>query len=301
MRDVGYGSAKPHRVTRLSSPLAIVLLSGEGMNILAGILQHRLAKGTIAGTRAVQILWRRQGFLRSAFAQRCIDANNRPVPWFTYPAIEYLEQLDLDDRTVFEYGSGQSTLFWAARARRVVSVEHNPDWHAFVSARLRQQSESSQIILEPDYDRYIRAITRREEQYDIICIDGIVDRRGRAKCAALALSHLKAGGMMIVDNADYLPGTTRILRDADLIEVDMHGLGPCNPYAWTTSLFFRRDFNIATRGPRQPSHPVGGLARNWEPGLERRMLRGRPFPSGWTNEAPDRIVSEIESPVPEAS
>jgi hypothetical protein len=75
----------------------------------------------------------------------------------------------------------------------------------------------------------------------------------------------------------------------------MHGLGPCNPYAWTTSLFLRRDFDIVTRGPRQPSAPVGGLESNWEPGLEQRLLNGRPFPAGWTNLAPDCIVSEIES------
>ncbi len=264
------------------------------MNILAGLLRHRLAKGTIAGTRTLQILWRRHGFLRSAFAQRCIDADDRPLPWFTYPAIEYLEQLDLRDRTVFEYGSGQSTLFWAARAKRVVSVEHNPDWHAFVSARLRQLGGSSEIILEPDYDRYIRVIAQSNDQYDVICIDGLVDRRGRVKCAALAMSHLKPGGMMIVDNADYLPATTRILREADLIEIDMHGLGPCNPYAWTTSLFLRRDFNIPTRGTRQPSAPVGGLGYNWEAGLE-QILSREPFPAGWTSQDPERILSDIES------
>jgi hypothetical protein len=78
----------------------------------------------------------------------------------------------------------------------------------------------------------------------------------------------------------------------------MHGLGPCNAHAWTTSLCLRRDFDIATSGQRQPSAPVGGLGHNWEPGLERRMPKGRPFPPGWTN-APDRIVSEIESKVPE--
>jgi hypothetical protein len=275
--------------------LAVALLGDSAMKILAGLLQHRLAKGTVAGTKAVQILWRRQGFLRSAFAQRCIDAEDRPVPWFTYPAIEYLEQLDLRDRTVFEYGSGQSTLFWADRARRVVAVEHDAAWHAFVSTRLRQQSSNAEIILQPDYEQYIRTITRNDEQYDVICIDGLVDRRGRAKCAALALSHLRAGGMMIVDNADYLPATARILRDADLIEVDMHGLGPCNPYAWTTSLFLRRDFDIATRGTRQPSAPVGGLGYNWETGLERGILGGLPFPAGWTSQDPERILSDIES------
>jgi hypothetical protein len=47
------------------------------MKIVQRLLRHRLAKGAVAGTKAVQILWGRQGFLRSAFAQRSIDAANR--------------------------------------------------------------------------------------------------------------------------------------------------------------------------------------------------------------------------------
>lgn len=32
------------------------------------------------------------------------------VPWYTYPAIEYLSHLDLSGFRVFEYGSGNSTI-----------------------------------------------------------------------------------------------------------------------------------------------------------------------------------------------
>jgi hypothetical protein len=36
----------------------------------------------------------------------CIDKNGNPIPWFTYPAIEYLNCLDLSECLVFEYGMG---------------------------------------------------------------------------------------------------------------------------------------------------------------------------------------------------
>ncbi len=38
----------------------------------------------------------------------CIDKNGNPIPWFTYPCIEYLNHLDLSECVVFEYGSGYS-------------------------------------------------------------------------------------------------------------------------------------------------------------------------------------------------
>src|SRR5258708_13687669 len=68
--------------------------------------------------------------LRNEYAQwncfwnsKCLDKDGNYVPWFTYPAIEYIKQLDLTDKRVLEYGSGFSTMFWAKRARSLVSIE----------------------------------------------------------------------------------------------------------------------------------------------------------------------------------
>src|SRR5262245_31531933 len=78
--------------------------------------------------RAAKILWFSYGHLKSVRAGRSVDAAGRPIPWYTYPAIEYLRQLDLSEKTVFEYGSGNSTLFWAECAARVVTVEDDERW-----------------------------------------------------------------------------------------------------------------------------------------------------------------------------
>ncbi len=59
----------------------------------------------------------------------CIDAAGDPIPWYTYPASEYLKQLDFSDKRVLEYGSGYSTIFWSRRAKHVVSIEDSPGWY----------------------------------------------------------------------------------------------------------------------------------------------------------------------------
>jgi hypothetical protein len=240
------------------------------------------------------ILWRGQGYLRSVANQRCVDASGAPLPWYTYPAIEFLRQLDFSTKSVFEYGSGYSTLFWGGRARDVVSVEHSVEWFDIVKQQL---PPNCRLMIEPDPAAYVRAIELTDKTYDVVVVDGLVPKRARAQCAVLALRHLAPGGMIVLDNSDYLPGSTALLRLAGLIEVDLSGLGPCNEYAWTTSLFLTRDYAFQPVGGRQPHAPVGGLGYNWEPRLERLLQEGTslpPLPEGdWGRASAEHLLSLV--------
>ena len=68
------------------------------------------------------------GQKKSIQQKKPISFNGGPLPWYTYPAIEYLGQFYLRNMTVFEFGSGFSSLFWAKRAKKIVSVEHDKEW-----------------------------------------------------------------------------------------------------------------------------------------------------------------------------
>jgi hypothetical protein len=201
--------------------------------------------------RLMRILERDQGHAKSRRAQSCIDAAGQPIPWFTYPAIEYLRQLDLRNRRVFEWGSGNSSLFFARRSQQVHSVEHDRAW-----------AERGTVGASPNLrvewiapDAYAQAIDRDGSSYDLIIIDAIE----RLACASAARRHLAPGGFVILDNADWFPGSARALREAGLLQVDMHGFGPINDYAWTTSLFFTRECRLEPLDGLQPHRPIGGL------------------------------------------
>src|SRR5262245_56791293 len=60
------------------------------------------------------------GHFLSSLKARAVDKDGNPLPWYTYPAIDFLRRKCFAERTVLEFGSGQSTLWWAARARSVV-------------------------------------------------------------------------------------------------------------------------------------------------------------------------------------
>ena len=242
---------------------------------------REIVKGLKYSARICNVLLRDQGYFRSVSRGEYRE-NDGYIPWFTYPAIEALKNWDLSDKRVFEYGCGYSTLFWASRAKEVISVEHNPQWHEKIC---RVAPENVKIILAPideqkneyhpsdetrkEFARYAQAI---EGFFQIIVIDGYARSRVRYQCAQAALPHLDDNGLVILDNSDWLPATALFLRQSGLIEVDLSGPVPGNPQYQTTSFFFTRQFNFASAGSRQPVPPLGGEPLNWETELEKELL-----------------------------
>lgn len=167
----------------------------------------------------------------------------RQMPWMTYNAIDFLSLICKPDMTVFEWGSGGSTLFFAKRCDRVTSIEHDRQWSKLLAGRLEENSVSNvdyreisgekisdwarKNYLNPDdfvsndrnsigfsYEKYVKAIDEYPDDYfDIVVVDG----RARNCCVKRALSHVKQRGYLVVDNADrkyYLAGFSE-LQDPD--------------------------------------------------------------------------------------
>jgi hypothetical protein len=206
--------------------------------------------------RACRVLAFDFGLLPSLQRGAPITRAGTPIPWYTYPAIEYLDQFDFSDRTVFEYGAGNSTLFWASRARRVVSVEHEWEWHNHLSARAPHNCE---LLHADTVDAYVSAIDRSGEQYDVIVIDG----QSRQLCAGRAVQRLNTGGVIILDNSDWFPVSSRLLRDAGLLEIDFFGFAPSSEVTSCTSLYLHPGCALPA-GERQPRPGIGSLRKDFD-------------------------------------
>lgn len=205
-----------------------------------------------AAARCLWILESVLGHEASSLTGKPVDAAGKPIPWYTYPAIEYLSALDFRERDVLEWGCGNSTLYWAARAKSVTSIENDPAWYNEMS---RVIPPNVQLSLRQEEDAYVTVDPDPTGGFDVIVIDG----RHRRRCATMVPGLLKPGGVVILDNADRHPITTRMLRDMNLIQVDFSGFGPTNGYTWTTSLFLTRDFAVPRLIPDEPPRPIGGL------------------------------------------
>jgi len=201
-----------------------------------------------AGSWSESILNDHYGWALSREGQKAIDASAQPWPWFTYPAIEYLNQMSFADRDVFEWGGGNSSLFFAGRCNSITTVESDRNWVAYLEGNKR--SNHRIILREPA--RFASAIVEQEARFDVI----VIDAWQRNQCARLAPQFLRKGGLIVLDNSDWFPEASRVLRESGLIQVDMHGFGPINQYTWTTSLFFDRGFNFTSVEPRQPNYSL---------------------------------------------
>lgn len=202
------------------------------------------------------ILSQRYGFTRSVVAGRCLSAEGQPIPWYTYPAIEALSAYDFRECDVFEYGAGASTLWWSQRGKSVTSVEHNPAWVAEIRPTL---PATCRLLLEEQRRPYINAIDRL---FDVIVIDGQAADGMRYDCALRSRPFLRDGGLIIVDNSDWLPMTCAYLRESGLFQVDYNGFVPISEHTSRTSLFLSQPCTIPYRQQIEP--PIGGHVDDWE-------------------------------------
>ena len=167
------------------------------------------------------------------YISRCVAHNvingktplDLEVPWFSYAAIDFLDGFVLPDMSVFEFGSGGSTVFFAKRARKVFSVEDNISWYEWVSRRLQQKGlTNAELRLCPfnfkdpvgfENSDYLRAMP--DEKFDVVVVDGSEEwTYVRPVCFELAETRVKEGGIIVVDDSWRYPGLRRNHRAKEL-------------------------------------------------------------------------------------
>jgi hypothetical protein len=186
------------------------------------------------------------GALESFQQERPCRNNGDPVPWFTYPAIAYIEALNLENSYVLEFGAGHSTLFWAERVKQILSIETNKDWFDEINAKL-DGTNVRHVSLEhhETSDQYLLSLKQNSaRQFDVIIVDAI----DRFRTLEGVIGMLSDVGFIILDNSDWYPGCCEFMREKGFTQIDFSGLGPQNSYAWTTSFFFSAGTRVEHRG-----------------------------------------------------
>lgn len=211
----------------------------------------------------LRILDSEWGHAESVRLRRPVDQFGRPLPWYTYPAIEYLSQFDFSNSRLFEWGAGNSSLFWSERFTEVISVERSAEWYAEVKTLAPKNLRLLHIDSDPDYANAISDCG----VFDVIAIDG----SQRFACVDTAIRCLRHGGIIVLDNSDWYSVAASRLRNSGLFQVDFFGFGPVNNYTWVTSIYFSGNVLLSAQKRRQPTRPIGSLKVDAE---EERGLDG---------------------------
>ncbi len=167
------------------------------------------------------------------------------LPWISYGAIDFLKEFVRPDMSVFEYGSGGSTLFFARRAAAVTSTEDNRLWMDKVAQRLAQLGLNNALFQYHEFDfkqpanfkhsRYLHSIP--DKKFDIIVVDGTEEAIDvRSICFQHAEKFVRNGGIIIVDDSWRYPDLRRT-HQAKRCTV-FQSVGPCRPGVTSTDIFF---------------------------------------------------------------
>lgn len=173
------------------------------------------------------------------------------LPWLNFAAIDFLQQQKLSKSNVFEYGGGGSTLFFCKNDAYVSTVEDHAEWFKILTETVAQKGykDWKGFFVSPEpytgaeqriasnpaafmsgspglghltFEKYARVINDfPTDHFDLILVDG----RARPSCIQQSLPHLKANGLLVIDNTErpyYLAGFQDVIQEQFKTELDIY-------------------------------------------------------------------------------
>ena len=182
------------------------------------------------------------GWFNAFDKQQAVDGNGNPIPWVTYSFIDFIKPRLTKDLSIFEYGSGNSTLFYAKNTRRVVSVEHDEAWFRKI---VNQKANNAEMIF-CELDKgglYSQKANSLEEKFDIIIVDG----RDRVNCCKHSINALTEAGVIVLDDSERQNySEARVfLKEKGFKELSFSGISPGLFYEKATSVFYKANNCLA--------------------------------------------------------
>ena len=170
--------------------------------------------------------------------KQALDGNGNALPWVTYPFIDFIKERINKTQHIFEYGSGNSTIFYAERAATVTSVEHDKGWFDKVKGTSPANAEMIFCELERDGE-YAKKAALLGKKFDIIIVDG----RDRVRCCKYSLGALTDNGVIVLDDSerDFYQPACDLLKEKGFKQISFSGISPGLFYEKATSVFYKPD------------------------------------------------------------
>ena len=161
-------------------------------------------------------------------------------PLFSKEAIDYIDSNINKSHTIFEYGSGYSTLYLSTLCSKIISIEHNDFWFKTIYKEIVQNKfmnidlnfippDSTQDCnflsqrLGKSFKKYVtKILDYPNNNFDLIIIDG----RARPSCLKYSMSKVKISGLILFDDTirPYYQKCFSLLSDFEPVIVSKDGL-----------------------------------------------------------------------------
>jgi hypothetical protein len=148
---------------------------------------------------------------------KCYELCHPGRPWIAKRAVQFCDEYLSKEHIGLEWGSGRSTIYFGQRLKTLLSIEHNPSWYSTIKGQLEEKGyvhiDYRYVPLDHDpgeptiphyknLPKYVRVAEEfRDETLDFVVVDG----HYRQACILAVLPKLKSGGLLLVDNTNWLP------------------------------------------------------------------------------------------------
>jgi predicted O-methyltransferase YrrM len=130
-----------------------------------------------------------------------------PVPFIVMDAIRYLDKLVRPGMRVLEVGGGNSSLWFLSKDVHLTTFEHNSEWAGYMMEAIKANpvkypSQRFNLNVMQGQETVNTILAMEDKSYDIILIDSMNDYTRRNACIEAALTKVKKGGWIVLDNSD---------------------------------------------------------------------------------------------------
>lgn len=122
------------------------------------------------------------------------------LPFYNHHVLDLLLDIDISKWSVFEWGTGYSTLWYQNHVSKIRSIESNREYYKrFKKIGMKDNCIYMRRNLEKNKPcAYTNAIHEFITKYDCIIVDG----RNRNICIKNLLNYVKKNGLIILDNSE---------------------------------------------------------------------------------------------------
>lgn len=176
------------------------------------------------------------GWFESFSSKKSIDKNGDPIPWFSYPFIDFINNRLDNDIVLFEFGSGNSTKYFSKKVKMIYSVEHNVDWYNFIT-QTKQINSIIFLTKSDSEEEYLNPLQTLEKKNNIIIVDGL----HRNACLKASINKLTTDGVIILDDSERLEYRDGIdyVENLGFKRLDFWGIAPTVLFKKCTTLFYK--------------------------------------------------------------
>lgn len=192
------------------------------------------------------ILSIKYGQFKSIINKAAIDRFGNPIPWYCYPAIEFLDQFDFSKTKILEFGSGNSTIWWAKKCKEITSIEHDEKYFKYIGDK---NIKNLNLRLFKEKINYINQ--KELTNSSIIIIDGNFREETMLNVIKNSSKIKKNNIMVIIDNAHWYSDIIKEMQKKfNYMQIDFFGFCPSVNFTNGTTILINKSKKFFNRNKK---------------------------------------------------